>query len=214
MLVYMTFSDAMLVLDIMKWPILVMIILLLIRRSVINLINRITKIGSGSTSLEIDQQKTAKKQEKEYVSNVDKALGLFRTNTIEYFKKDVLQDINLDSIDSDSEKVDILLNYSIAIYIIRHYEMIYNSIYGSQLLILQQLNSDSYETIETVKRFYTSAVEKNPIFYKNYSYENYLDFLFSFNLIVIDKVQMNITILGVDFLKYLTETSKTMIKMF
>lgn len=213
-LAYITFTDLMLVLDIVKWPILVLIILLFVRKSIMSLIDRITKIGHGSASFEVEQQKSARKQEKEYVSNVDKVLGLFRTNTIEYFKKDVLQDINIASVDTDSEKVDILLNYSIAIHIIRYYEMIYNSIYGSQLLILQQLNSDSYETIETVKRYYKLSVEKYPIFYEKYSYENYLDFLFSFNLITIDKIQMNITIIGVDFLKYINETSKTMNKLY
>ena len=206
------FTDIMQIIEVLKWPILVLIIVLLIKKPIVDLINRITKIGHGGTSLEAVQQKSAEIQEKRQVSNVDKALGLFREETVAFFKSAVLQETNLDEIKTDKEKIDHLVNYSIALYIIKHYESIYNSIYGSQLMILQQLNTFAYEDVETLKRYYEYAVGINPKLYESYPYEEYIKFLFSFNLIIEEESKVNITILGVDFLKFLTETGKSLNK--
>ena len=205
-------ADIIPIIDVLKWPILVLIVVLLIKKPIVDLINRITKIGHGGTSLEAEQQKSAGKQEKRQVSNVDRALGLFRPETVEFFRTAVLQETNLDNIPTDKEKTELLLNYSIAIYIIKHYEMIYNAIYGSQLMILQQLNTFAFENNETLKRYYNYAVEQSPKFYDNYPYEDYIEFLYSFNLIVEEEDRVKITILGVDFLKYITETGKSLNK--
>jgi hypothetical protein len=208
------FADILQVVDVLKWPVLVLIVVLIIKKPIVDLINRITKIGHGGTSLEAEQQKAAEKQEKRQVSNVDRALGLFREETVDFFKSAVLQETNLESIKSDKEKVDHLVNYSIAIYIIKHYEMLYNSIYGSQISILQQLNTFASENNETLKRFYNYASEQNPKFYDSYPFEDYIGFLYSFNLIVVEDGNVKITILGIDFLKYLTETSKSLNKRY
>lgn len=205
-------ADIIPIIDVLKWPILVLIVVLLIKKPIVDLINRITKIGHGGTSLEAEQQKSAGKQEKRQVSNVDRALGLFRPETVEFFRTAVLQETNLDNIPTDNEKTELLLNYSIAIYIIKHYEMIYNAIYGSQLMILQQLNTFAFENNETLKRYYNYAVEQSPKFYDNYPYEDYIEFLYSFNLIVEEEDRVKITILGIDFLKYITETGKSLNK--
>jgi hypothetical protein len=205
-------ADIIQITDVLKWPVLILILVLLIKKPIVDLINRVTKIGHGGTSLEAEQQKSAEKQEKRQISNVDRALGLFRPETVEFFKSAVLQETNLDSIPTDKEKTELLINYSIALYIIKHYEMIYNAIYGSQLMILQQLNTFAYEDNETLKRYYDYAVERSPKFYDNYSYEDYIEFLYSFNLIVLEDDGVKITILGVDFLKYITETGKSLNK--
>ena len=202
------------IIDILKWPVLVLVVVLLVKKPIVDLINRITRIGHGGTSLETEQQKSAEKQEKRQVTNVDRALGLFRQETVEFFKSAVMQESNLTRIKTDIEKVDHLLNYSIAIYIINYYEKIYNSIYGSQISILQQLNTYAYENNDTLKRFYNFAVERNPEFYDSYPFDEYLGFLYSFNLIIEEGGRVNITILGVDFLKYLTETGKSLNKHF
>ncbi len=195
--------------DVLKWPVLVLIIVLIFKKKLLELISKVKKIGHGGTAVEIEQQTVAIKLEKRPISNVDKALGLFREETVTFFSDAVLQETDIKSYKSDKEKAEHLLNYSIALYIIKHYDMIYNAIYGSQLQILQQLNShNSNESMDTIKRFYDLAVENYPKFYNNYPFEEYIDFLFSFSLIIEENGTVKITILGLDFLKYLTEMSK------
>lgn len=195
--------------DVLKWPILILIIVLIFKKKLLELISKVKKIGHGGTALEIEQQTVAIKLEKRPISNVDKALGLFRDETISFFSDAVLQETDIESYKTEKEKAEHLLKYSIALYIIKHYEMIYNAIYGSQLKILQQLNShNSNESMETIKRFYDFAAQDYPKFYNNYPFEEYIDFLFSFSLIIEENGTIKITILGLDFLKYLTEKSK------
>lgn len=202
-------SNLIKLIDVLKWPLLILIIVLIFKKNLLELISKVKKIGHGGTAVEIEQQTVAIKLEKRPISNVDKALGLFRTETIDFFSNAVLQETDIETYKSDKEKVEHLLNYSIALYIIKHYDMIYNAIYGSQLQILQQLNSNnSNESMETIKRFYDYAVEHYPKFYNNYPFEEYINFLFSFSLIIEENEKVKITILGLDFLKYLTETSK------
>lgn len=54
----------------------------------------------------------------------------------------------------------------------------------------------------------------HPEFYENYSFEQHLNFLFSFTLLREDDGFLNITILGVDFLKYLAESNKNVSKWY
>ena len=62
--------------------------------------------------------------------------------------------------------------------------------------------------------FYENAKERNPRFYENYPYEQYLDFLKAYDLILFEKDgRIGITILGRDFLKYIIETGLPMEKL-
>lgn len=90
----------------------------------------------------------------------------------------------------------------------RHFDTIYNSIFGSQIRLLEDLNTLRPSTKETLSHYYQSAKLNNPSFFENYAYEDYLDFLANFNLIIKEDGIYQITILGVDFLKYLTESNK------
>lgn len=120
------------VIDVIKWPIVVLIVVLLVRKPIINLINRVTKIGHGNTTVEALQQEVAEKQEKKRISNVAQALRLFRPQTVDFFHNAVCNETEINNLKTDKEKVDHLIDYSIVFYIMKHYESIYYSIFGSQ----------------------------------------------------------------------------------
>jgi hypothetical protein len=204
--------DLLNLLNVLKWPVVVIIIALIFRKTMINFINRISKIGHGKTSVEALQQPSGEKQEQVQISLVDRALGLFRPETTALVRSAVLQESDLSKISGDKERIEHLIKYSSAIYIIKHFDQIYYSIYGSQLMILQQLNTDAVEDNSSLKRYYDYAAGQNPTLFAEYSYEDYLAYLISFNLIIKEGNQIKITILGVDFLKYLSETSKSFTK--
>jgi len=205
--------DIMSLIDMLKWPLVALIALLFIRKSIIGLINRITKIGHAGSSVEASQQQVAERQEQKKFSNVEKALGIFRTETIDMVSEVVIRDTDIESMHTDQLKIDSLTNYSIMLYLIKHFESIYYSIFGSQILILQQLNTITYEDLDSLNRYYEYAVKQNPKFFEGYKYSDYINFLLGFNLIVYEGKQINITNLGVDFLKYLTETGKNLNKL-
>ena len=202
------------ILDTLKWPILALIIFLFLLKPIKNLINRLTKVGHGGTMLEANQEVATINQEIRKVSNVERALGLFREETIETFNNAVELESDIDKSQSQEQKNEQLKNYAITLYIIKHFDQLYYAIYGSQLHILQHLNTFQSETKTSLKRFYDFAVEQYPQFYENYSYDDYINFLYSSSLITEKDGNVGITILGVDFLKYLTEVGRNFNKRF
>ena len=88
-------------------------------------------------------------------------------------------------------------------------------IYGSQIRLLQKLNYSS-ENKENVKYFYDNAATYFPAAYENYTYENYLDFLVSCDLIIYNRETniISITEVGKDFLRYLVESNSNIDKLY
>jgi hypothetical protein len=199
--------------DTIKWPIVVIIAILFLVKPIKNLINRITKVGYGDKSIEASQQTLSKKIEQQEISAIDRAIGLFRPETIDMFVNAVEEETELTQLNTNEEKLERLKNYSTIIYIMRHFDSIYTSIFGSQIRILERLNTLRPENRDSLNFYYENARNFNPKFYENYTYENYLNFLFSYNLIREDDGIIQITILGVDFLKYLTESNKDVNKL-
>ncbi|MGS2762952.1 hypothetical protein [Sinomicrobium sp. M5D2P9] len=178
-----------------------------------SLINRVTKVGYGNKSIEASQQIVTKKIEEQEISAIDRALGIFRPETIEMFTNAVEEETELSKLESNNDKIERLKNYSTIIYIKRHFDAIYSSIFGSQIRILERLNTLHPESKESLKLYYENAKKFNPKFYENYPYKDYLNFLFNFNLIREDTGIVQLTILGGDFLKYLTESNKDVNKL-
>ena len=91
------------------------------------------------------------------------------------------------------------------------FEKIYNIIFGSQLYILERVNTTSNETKESLKIYYDNAQRASPEFYSTYAYDDYFNFLVSNELIIADDSgNYGITWLGRDFLKYIVENGKAM----
>lgn len=200
--------------DTIKWPILIIIGLLIFRKPIIDLINRITKVGYGSKSIEAKQQITASEKKSEEISHIDRVVGLFRPETIETFREEVSKETEVSKLKTDEEKIERLTNYGSLLYIMRHFDILYNNIFGSQIRILEYVNSHSQITHESIKFIYENAKKNHPKFYDDYSYDEYLNFLFAYTLIREDDGILNITILGIDFLKYLTESNKDVNKLY
>jgi len=199
--------------NIIKWPIVILLIFLILSKTISNLINRITKFGIGNKSFEASQQTINQKTDMQESSLIDRAIYLFQPETIQLFKDAVAQETEIEKLRTDVEKIDRLTNYSCFIYLMRHFDIIYNAIFGSQIRILEKLNTLRPATRDSLKFYYELAKNSKIEFFENYSYDQYLDFLFSYSLIREDDDKISLTILGSDFLKYLTETNKDINKL-
>jgi hypothetical protein len=92
---------------------------------------------------------------------------------------------------------------------------IYNFIYGSQIKLLQKLNSGGQFPKEKIKYFYDAAKDIWPDLYNNYSFEQYMNFLSSAGLVVISSNGVvTLTSLGQDFLRFLIEDNRPTDKAF
>ena len=145
-----------------KWPVLIIIGLLNFRKPIIDLINRITKVGYGSKSIEAKQQVTAREKKSEEISHIDRVVGLFRPETIETFREEVSKETEVSTLKTSDEKIERLTNYGSLLYIMRHFDILYNNIFGSQIRILEYVNSHSEITRESVKFIYENT-KKNSL---------------------------------------------------
>ncbi len=87
------------------------------------------------------------------------------------------------------------------------YSEISQSIFGSQLALLQALNVQSSPVeSEFLFSFYESAKQQYPDFYSSYTFESYINFLNSSGLVNTENGKQFITVIGRDFLAFLTES--------
>lgn len=204
------------ILPIIIWPLATILIFLLLRKSLLDLINRISKIGYGKLAAETSATKQ-NASETTLLENetVQQVLGSYSYETISKFVKIVNNESKIEVLHDDPEKVRILHKYSQAILLIHTFERLYNVIFGSQLLILDMINTNNSTTKSSLEPYYLSATKQYPNFYANYSYDSYFEFLLTQELITITSDGFcQITFYGRDFLKFLVETGRSLMKSF
>jgi hypothetical protein len=214
-------------LKILVWPVAVILIIvfivLLLKKSFQDLLTRVTRLKYGDTVAEVSQTRQepnensllAQNQADKQNETIEKALGLFSISTVAKAKSVVENESKINEINDDHKKVETLIKYSEALYLILSFERIYYNIFGSQLYILDFINTNFTQTKSDLKIFYDNAKEKYTEFYDGYSYDNYFAFLINHDLITITEDNIcSITWLGRDLLKYLIETGKSISKRY
>ncbi len=137
-------------------------------------------------------------------SGLDNVLSMFNKSTIDEQNEFITQALNLNSISEVDEKVKILKKYSILLILAVKFNWLYTRIFGSQIKILIFLNSVKDADIKRIKDFYIEAQNKFPETYKTYSFDEYLMFLKSNQLLTVAENNLvSITDYGKDFISYI-----------
>ncbi len=209
------------IIQILAWPLVVLIIFLILKTPIKNFINRIKGIGYKDTHIDAGlptkqegDTPIEKLSKDKSNASIDKILNLFAPETVKSLKEAVIKESDLNTFKTPDEREQVLLSYSQVIYLIMHFNKIYNIIYGSQIRILQRLNASVFETKDTLRPFYDDAKSAFPKMYESYSYDSYINFLLINFLIIEEGKSIKITILGKDFLKYIVESSYSFEKAF
>ncbi len=219
-------TDVIDIINTFKWPVVVLIcvifLAILFKKEIRSFFSKAKKLSLKGVGMEFEtgqEQNTSvqeqRVQEKYEPSLLENATKLFRVETINLFRGHVQRETKYDQLITDKEKFDALLNYSITIYIIKHFDLIYDMIFGSQIALLQLLISTGAQDQNIFEHYYNQAKEKYPESFTNFDLDRYPKFLFSYDLLFIDKDQkVQITTLGIDFIKYLIDTRKNIYKDF
>ena len=83
------------------------------------------------------------------------------------------------------------------------FEAIFSQIFGSQIKLLEYLNTVEKSTVDTIKFYYSNAAQSWPAFYANYTIDQWLAFLQNFGLINRADDEVAITGWGQALLKYI-----------
>jgi hypothetical protein len=91
------------------------------------------------------------------------------------------------------------------------FERLYNIVWGSQLRILQALNSAPQSTpVELLRPIYDEAAAVYPAMYRDYAFEAYIAFMLTTEIIAVNEGKASITLKGRTFLTYLVHDGKSL----
>lgn len=212
-------------LKIFIWPVVVIIIFYVLREPIKKLLQDIRGVKYGDASIllnrEINQETNIDKSKDKGFMNgnadipISKTFLKFSEETREAMSAVVKKATNFDNLDNYDNKIKALSTYSAAALLYIRMQSIYQSIYGSQIRILQKLNGGRLNIDDIKKVFYDNAKNIWPELYDNYSFEKYLDYLKIMELVIVaENNQIVITIFGRDFLRFIIEEGYSVEKPF
>lgn len=115
-------------------------------------------------------------------------------------------DLNKLGIVDTQERVDLLVNHLAVTQLWLRAEVIYRTIFGSQIQILKSINTTPGKTKAELLEFYEQAKTTFPKVYATYSFDQYLQYMRNQGLILEDATDHYIiTVAGKEFLKWMTD---------
>lgn len=89
------------------------------------------------------------------------------------------------------------------------FERHYDTIFGSQIRILQTLNATPLPLVK-LRPYYAEATARYPLTFTDYSFEQYVSYLRNAGLVEVKEEQVSITVKGRTFLTYLASEGKAL----
>lgn len=196
----------------------ILICIILFRKQLSNLIEQLSDVIKNRRIEVGNIVKISQPQEKTSVnvsSSLEKFIRSFDsaiTDKYEELIKTEFLKYGMENETDPQKKVEALLRYSAVIRIIFDFDRIALNVYGSQINILNFLNSKQTqgEAVNILKSsFYDSVATAHPNVFANYTFEQYMNFLISFTLVQLKGNQCFITDFGREFLKYIVAAGLT-----
>lgn len=195
-------------LDALIWPGVVVICViaafLIFRPAWMVLIGKISKAGKDGIAFEGSQERRNDSSPiqlsfPELMKMPISATVLERERNI----KSQLHDLNLQN---DSEKIEALIRVTATTVIETEFTNIAHTIFGSQVdLLIQLAGTPQGSTLRRAEEIFKQAQELHPDIHNDRTFDIWLKYLLSNNLITIENDKIDITRVGGDFLKFLVD---------
>jgi len=199
-----------------NWPSAVIVLgivaMVLFRRPLGMAIQRVRKVSKEGVEVSVE---AGQKTEETPRRNVDDLMKAFDSPLLLEQEKRIRNDLQSKGLQGSADAVNVLIRHLAAFQIGYGFEVTYPLIWGSQLLILQNLNSNPLgNTLTALHAFYEIAANQHPAVFAGYAFENYIAFLESTGLVSRTGDRLTITLAGREFLSYLARTGKSTVKLF
>lgn len=196
--------------DAFAWPVAVLIIVLFtlvfFRKEISSLLNRTKEVGTGGLKAYDNPPPPAADEKK----SVEEFFRSFENPLLLEAEELILKDLKDRKIENVQDREKTLVRALASTNLILHFEKIHGSIWLSQLTTLRYLNPrDTGVERGDLFPFYEAAKAAYPNWYDTYSFDQWLSFLQSFNLVGVKDSRLFITVAGRELLKYLAATGKS-----
>jgi len=163
--------------------------------------------------------KNQKKPTKTQVSDVELKDLMSYGGEFEAIKKQekaIKEDLKKRTISySSTPTEEVLLHQLAAAQVLAWFEKIYNTLFGSQITLLETLNGNRIGiTYPIASQFFERVKSRYPSELGSWNIDSYLSYLIISNLIIQQDDKVCITTLGVDFLMWLTKSGYPKTKIF
>lgn len=181
----------------------------LFRLPLSDLIRRITKIGKEGVTAGSVPEAQREKADLEAVQQLLDVIG--NSIVISDLESQIRGNLNAKGLNSESDAAKVLTRHLAGTQLLLSFEQIHNLIFGSQIFLLKKLNEVAGQGrpmtsvvahIDLVKTTYQTELGQ-------WSYDQYLEFLFSRSLIVRQGDQLHITNLGVEYLTWIARNGRS-----
>jgi len=197
------------ILSALGWPhvalIFALVFIFVFNRPLREFIGRIKSVGKDGLSTE-----TAPTLQNEDVRQkaVDELMRLGDSPLMLEAEKLIRIDIEERGLNAESDSCKVLIRHLAATQIALDFEQIYNLIFGSQIFLLKKLNEVVGQGLEEeqIEKHYHAVQEIYPDSFGDWSFEQYLQFMFSRNLLTKQDGKIHITVKGVEFLVWMVKT--------
>ncbi len=191
------------------WPIVVLVLglvfIILLRKAIGTLIFSIRDLKFGGLKASITPQSEKAINQ---TTAAEEIMRMFDSKLLHEQEFLIKERTKLDSLKNDEEKIKFLIRILAATSIMLTFEQIYRSIFNSQILLLEELNckpegensSNLVVFFEETNRLYTGI--------EGFTFDNYIGYLTSQQLIDIKNNTATITLRGREFLTFLVQTGK------
>ena len=202
---WLTFVDG--IVGSVSWPIALVVVCYVLKKPIEGLFERLQEATHKETSLKFGSglQATGPITTNSQVADAlpQDALGLIQEG-----ENIILEAFDSQGIDSDSDRLRILLKHFVNNQLRNSYSNAERYIFGSQLSLLQALNIAPVGGVEEafIRSYYESAKSQYPEEYKDYDFQSWLVFLQTHGLINSEAGRYFVTVRGRGFLAYLAET--------
>lgn len=189
------------------------IFLFVFRDQVSSLISRTRKIGKEGLSADPVPEKQQEKIEtnSEAVQRLLNMVG--DSHLINKIEESIFIDLEDQNISDDTDKVKVLTKHLAGTQTLLAFEIIYGSIFGSQIFLLETLNEVRTQGMDTnaVYQYFDQVKTTHPEL-GQWSNVQYLKFLFDNSLIHHNDDKIYIMELGTEFLIWLTKNGRSKAK--
>jgi hypothetical protein len=209
------------------WPLVLLAFFVVFHNPISSLLQKLIRVGSknGFFGLEFDPQSKQETSEVGSETRILKNASESKQELERHYQQSgteliiaregeittLMQGLDL----NEAEKIRFLLRDYVFFEFCTFFERTIKAIWGSQYALLKFLNGRTPCPREYIEiNFYVPAKAKYPGFFEHYTFEQYLEFLYSSNLIIkINPNNVGITKLGVEFLIYVVKSGQDQISL-
>jgi hypothetical protein len=196
----------------LDWPLVVLILgilfMIIFYKPIASLIGRVQEINKSGIRTSPAQIQKGSEQAKQAA---DEIMKTFDNVLLKEIEDSINKDLEARGLGKSEEAIKVLVRLLASNRVLLAFEYLYSVIWGSQLSILQTLNSKADgETVDAFRPIYDFAATLYPEAFNNYTFDKYVDFLKNANLMTRQGDRYYITVFGREFLSYLIRSGRNL----